>query len=304
MGGEGGEEWAECPVGCGKRLLVKTMNFHVDACLRGRETTAGEEAVAATAAVATQNASVNVGAPSAHTERVQMVTCPVCQREVSTARINTHLDAGECGAPTASSDKDDDDGDDLANDDGEKKPPGLRVLEDFLTEEEEKELLRHLDANGGRLWRASTFSGSSHTQSWGYKVDWGARTSRPASEEADIPPWQRFIVERFQRAHPSLAAWKANQCNANEYVRSRGDFLRPHFDDRQFAGDIIVNVSLVSDCVMTFARPNSPVSFRVRLKRRSASIMSRASRWEFTHEIKHEDFCGERRVSINFRQVR
>ena len=214
--------------------------------------------------------------------------------------LNFHLDSAECearatGAAVLR--------DAAVREDG-SVPPGLRVLENFVTEAEEAELLRRLDAEGA--WRASTFSGSNHSQMWGARPDWGGRTVRkpdPAKGEREMPEWLDFIVERFQRAHPSLSAWWANQCNANEYVRSRGDFLRPHFDDRRLAGEIIVNVCLASDCVMTFARPNSSVEYRVPLPRRAASVMSRAARWDFTHEIKREDFLGERRVSLNFRQA-
>ena len=313
-----------CP-NCNKFVHAATVNFHLDLCLNRLE---GEEDGGhglrglEGALVGKENSgqvrkrrrqSADVAAPArifdaASSSSASMVagmatvTCPACGKQgIALNDLNLHLDSALC---TASFDLPERgvQGDDAVLEGG-AAPPGLRVLRDFVSEQEEEELVRRLDQG---TWRQYKFNGSSHSQLFGVRPNWAARSARlPKSEdgELEMPDWLDYVMERFQKTHPALAAWWPNGCNANEYMPGRGDFLKAHFDDRQLAGEIIVNVCLLSDCVMTFRKPNSSVQYRVTLPRRSASIMSRSARWEFTHEIAHQDFLGDRRISINFRQM-
>jgi alkylated DNA repair dioxygenase AlkB len=189
--------------------------------------------------------------------------------------------------------------------DGQRKPPGLVLLTNFVTEEEEAHLVSILEATDD--WKLSKRNGKCEMKNWGIRIDYSAakpRTRYPNAEEGEknLPDFFMFLIKRFEQ-YPPLSAWWPNESNANRYVKSEGHFLTPHFDDRQLSGEIICNVSLLSDCVMTFRRPGSAAEpYRVRLPRFSASVMSRSARFDFTHAIENEDLLGPKRISINFRQ--
>lgn len=68
--------------------------------------------------------------------------------------------------------------------------------------------------------------------------------------------------------------------------------------------EIIVNVNCLSDATMTFQNLKGTVSIRVKMPRLSATVMSRDSRYNYTHQIDNGDFDGDRRVSLNFRQMK
>ena len=51
-----------------------------------------------------------------------------------------------------------------------------------------------------------------------------------------------------------LRDFQPNEANANSYERDKGHRLTAHFDDRQLSGEILVNLSLCSSCIMTFEK--------------------------------------------------
>jgi hypothetical protein len=53
---------------------------------------------------------------------------------------------------------------------------------------------------------------------------------------------------------------------------------------------------------MTFRHEKSHRAVKVHLPARSASIMTKEARWDWTHAIDAHDFHGDRRVSLTFRQ--
>lgn len=182
-------------------------------------------------------------------------------------------------------------------------PLGLKIYYDFLTREEEVVLIAKLDAS--KRLKPSSRSGVCYSCNFGCTIDYAAkRTRAPPHEETDgIPEWLRFVIARFN-TKPSLSCWFPNQCNANDYRPGEGHYLKPHYDDRVWGGEIIVNINCLGDAVMEFNVPNTQISKRVMLPRLSASVMAKDARWGYTHEIKNEDFLGcDRRVSFNFRQL-
>lgn len=99
-----------------------------------------------------------------------------------------------------------------------------------------------------------------------------------------------------------------NDCNANAYIRSRGDYLTPHFDDRALSGPLLMNLSLESDAFMTYVHPKehsapSSSNIKVHLKRRTLQLVCGEGRWDYMHCILSEDLDPwKRRVSLTFRQ--
>lgn len=82
-----------------------------------------------------------------------------------------------------------------------------------------------------------------------------------------------------------------------------GSVLTPHCDDRQLSSDILVNLSLVSDCTMTYIHEKHPERrVEVYLPRRSLQIQSGSTRYDYMHSIANENLHGDRRVSVTFRE--
>ena len=100
-----------------------------------------------------------------------------------------------------------------------------------------------------------------------------------------------------------LQEFTPNEANANCYERDKGMHLSPHFDDRSLSGEVLVNLSLRSSCVMTFRNPKTGHTVGVQLPQRSLQVVSGKARFEYTHGIRNNDLQGPMRISITFRKA-
>eukprot|EP01031_Cornospumella_fuschlensis_P043151 gene43151-52742_t len=152
--------------------------------------------------------------------------------------------------------------------------PGVFIVRNFLTEEEELAIVRMLDGDPLTPWKPSSFNGQCRSKVYGVRTQFGlpqeerlVRENDVSKGEFDIPQFLRQFAERVRviyaacmYAHdgPSLdaihrhqvdlpselAAFDPNDCNANSYLKSRGDFLKLHYDDRALSGPLLLNVSM------------------------------------------------------------
>ncbi len=188
------------------------------------------------------------------------------------------------------------------------KLPGHFLLEDFLSEAEEAELLAAVESDASPKWQASTLNGRSRGKAWGVQMSLGGRGSKGtvAPGTVPFPEWLGFLVQRVRARVHFLRGWSPNHVNAIWYDRARGDYLSAHVDDRQLSGDIILNVSLAGACTMTYAPMGkaapgaAPV--RVHLPRRCVQVQSGEARYQWTHAIAADDLEEPRRVSLTLRE--
>jgi len=105
----------------------------------------------------------------------------------------------------------------------------------------------------------------------------------------------------------------------NEYCKAKGHFIAPHTDNRYLEGPIIISISLLIDCLMTYTPANSsanpmdsqdnetssssPSSTSVYLPKRSLLVMEGDARYKWKHAIFNQDLFGERRISLTFREA-
>jgi len=123
--------------------------------------------------------------------------------------------------------------------------PGLRLIEDFITPEEEIGLLAHIDA---QPWNREL---SRQTQHYGYRYVYATRQLEPA---AALPPW---LVELGQRIATHLGlkdAW--TQVIVNEYQPGQG--IASHTDHTGLFGPVVGRDALGAATVMEFSRGSSP----------------------------------------------
>ena len=201
-------------------------------------------------------------------------------------------------------------------------------------------------------WKRSSFNGTHVNQGWGVRTDLAKRQFMPPSRP--MPSIFKFLVERMRQVRvakpnaataaatttaaaaaaaiaPSrpLAKFRPNEANAIDYRRRQGHWLRPHCDDRHLSGQVLINLCLAGDAVMTYSRdqPSAgkggrattttnratgggglrrplPAEFRVPLPRRALQIQSGCVRYDYRHGIANRDLLDDRRVSITFRENR
>jgi len=182
--------------------------------------------------------------------------------------------------------------------------PGQLQVPDFVSEEEEAALLAMCEREPP-AWHSSHVNGTYRGKGWGVVTD--LRTRMVSGPKWPLPLPLVALGRRIQAVLGRVAAgWQVNEANALEYTRG-AHALRPHVDDRQLSGPLIITLSLAGRAVMTFAKDRAgpaPQSVRVFLPRRSLQVLSKEARFNYTHAIDGCDLLDPKRVSITMRCVR
>ena len=174
--------------------------------------------------------------------------------------------------------------------------PGFRLECNYLTPDEERDLVACVDAGGWQTdWRRRIQL---------YGLGYGSGGPRWVQ---DFPPWLLPLARRvtldgvFERF--------PENCVINEYVPPIG--IGPHLDYPVF-GPVVACVSLCSDIVVDFREPDGMVRVPVHVPSRSLWVITGEARWKWTHGIAHrfaDNIDGERhprtrRISITFRTAK
>lgn len=185
--------------------------------------------------------------------------------------------------------------------------PGLHLFHDFITEDEENQILAELD---GTLspetflpWQFNRFNGPNRGKRWG--VHCNLRDRRVGHAENAMPPFFNNILLSKLRRIEAMKGCTPNEANAIDYNRTRGDCLQDHVDDRQLSKEPIANLSIVGDCYMTFINQKKAGSrdpIRVLLPRRTLQVLTGNARYDYSHGIRNQDLLNDRRVSVTMRE--
>ena len=195
--------------------------------------------------------------------------------------------------------------------------PGLRLIYDVVTEEEEAAALAALAKDSG------VAASNIHTATqWGWRFSTWNRMPplRDADRLAPLPQWQRALVAALLRADPareylpSHAEWGHGVEHALLNCYQPGDGVAPHTDDQHFWTGWVLGLSLGSDITMLFHPPpnanaccgcfSAPAAggdagvgaggreaaaaaapVAVRLPARSLYVLTGDARWTCRHEI-------------------
>lgn len=182
----------------------------------------------------------------------------------------------------------------------ETKVPGLYVLLNAVSVEEEMILLEKIyqipwDTNIKR-----------RVQHYGFEFDYEIRNVHPDRPIRKIPEFLKGVLNKLQVEFGQVP----DQVTINEYKSGEG--ISPHVDTHSAFEDGISILSLGSLAVMSFSDLDSGSKRDVVLPRRSLCIMTKESRYSWTHHIpqrKHDLVSGklmkrETRVSLTFRNIR
>lgn len=178
---------------------------------------------------------------------------------------------------------------------GEKE---LKIIENFITQDEEKKLVDIIDS---KPWNEAL---ARRTQHYNYEYDY---KKRGVSQVSDKIPEFNFLIKKLQ----NLGYYKGKnpeniQIIVNEYTRDQG--ISPHADNPEF-GDIVISLSLLYPALLIMTRDD--IKRKYILQPRSLFILEDEFRDKWKHEIsKNKTIDGYtkpvdyRRLSITFRTIK
>ncbi|KAF5206302.1 Alkylated dna repair protein alkb-like protein [Thalictrum thalictroides] len=204
--------------------------------------------------------------------------------------------------------------------------PGIYLLKDFVSSEEEEELLSAVDC---RLWKNLA---KRRVQHYGYEFMYETRNVNTKHCLGELPSFLSPILKKIS-SFPNITDTGSiiiDQLTVNEYPPGVG--LSPHIDTHSAFEGFIFSLSLAGPCIMEFrkyskgswlppaiqstvTRGENPEVIRkaLFLPPRSMLLLSGEARYAWHHYIPHHkgdavrgDFIkrASRRVSFTFRKVR
>lgn len=207
--------------------------------------------------------------------------------------------------------------------------PGICLIHDFITIEEEKELLAAVDC---RPWKSLA---KRRVQHYGYEFCYATRNVNTNQYLGELPSFVSPVLDRissFEELNNKLET-SLDQLTVNEYPPGVG--LSPHIDTHSAFEGSIFSLSLAGPCIMEFRKytdgdwiskstsldrevenSDSSSSFLKRtiyLPPRSILLLSEEARYAWHHYIPHHkvDLVNDsvirrasRRVSFTIRKVR
>jgi alkylated DNA repair protein alkB homolog 8 len=179
------------------------------------------------------------------------------------------------------------------------KVPGLVLVCDFVTEKEEKEILKAIDSG---IWRSDIKA--RRVQHYGYTFDY--KTRGVGTETCEFPKCiDRILMSKLSKIS------NFDQMTVNEYVPGKG--IACHVDTHSAFEGPIVSVSLAASTVMMFKHfTDKTLHKTIELPRRSMMVMSGPARlwWEHGIAYRSNDVIDgvmrkrDTRVSLTFRKIR
>jgi len=186
--------------------------------------------------------------------------------------------------------------------------PGLRYVPEFLTEDEEKDLIEKIDQSE---WMEDL---QRRVQHYGWRYDYKARQVDGSMRIGELPDWaKKYARKLFDN---KLVQKLPDQVIVNEYKAGQG--ISKHVDSEGSFEDYIATISLLESWEMEFQEQYTKPKRKVKkmLERRSVAIMSGEARYRWTHEIikRKSDpnpklggprrIPRKRRISLTFRKVK
>jgi alkylated DNA repair dioxygenase AlkB len=171
--------------------------------------------------------------------------------------------------------------------------PGFRYVPEFVTAEEERELIRQIE-NG--TWTHEFARRRQH-----YGIGYG---KQDFTNPSPLPSWIPMIARRIVSA--GLFSRMPVQALVNEYEPGQG--ISAHKDYEPF--DEVASLSLASGCLMEFEKPKAQRKV-IWLEPRSLVVLMGDARHQWTHAIRPRladvvhgiKIPRERRLSLTVRTI-
>ncbi|KAL1517167.1 hypothetical protein ABEB36_000966 [Hypothenemus hampei] len=188
-------------------------------------------------------------------------------------------------------------------------PPGLLVFKNFISTEEELNLLKLIDFNHEQCGLLKHRLVKHFGFEFRYDIN-NVDKNQPLDQS--VPTETDFLWLKLAQIQPEFKGFKPDQLTVNHYAPGQG--IPHHIDTHSAFEDPIICLSLGSSIVMEFKKDGTHTC--VLLPQRSLLVMSGESRYDWTHGIVPRKFdiiktklggytCLKRttRVSFTFRKV-
>jgi len=176
----------------------------------------------------------------------------------------------------------------------ERKPEGLRYQPDFITREEEQDLISHIVGLPLSPFQFGAFEGKRRVASFGWRYNY---TSHALEKAGDLPAWIAPFNDRVE-SFAGLPSTSIEQLLVTEYEAGAG--IGWHRDKPHFGK--VFGLSLGSSCKFRFRRklPQGWERFAFEAQPRSLYLMAGQSRSVWEHSIPPVESV---RYSITFRTM-
>jgi alkylated DNA repair protein alkB family protein 4 len=124
--------------------------------------------------------------------------------------------------------------------------PGIQFFHEFVSAEEEADLVRDLDSLPWDLSQSGR-----RKQNFGPRANFKKQKTKPGNF-AGFPICTKFIQDRFSSVSEYLEDYRTVEQCSIEYKPETGSCIEPHIDDVWVWGERIVQLNLLSDSVLTF----------------------------------------------------
>ncbi|KAL6087205.1 hypothetical protein STEG23_023794, partial [Scotinomys teguina] len=165
-------------------------------------------------------------------------------------------------------------------------PPGLLVVEDIISSEDEKMLLESVSWTGDIDKNFQKSLKHRRVKHFGYEFHYENNTvDKDKPLPGGLPDICNKILEKWLKE--GYIKHKPDQLTINQYEPGHG--IPAHIDTHSAFEDEIISLSLGSEIVMDFKHPEG-VTVQVMLPRRSLLVMTGESRYLWTHGITPRKF--------------
>uniref|UniRef100_A0A2Z5U609 tRNA (carboxymethyluridine(34)-5-O)-methyltransferase n=1 Tax=Reticulitermes speratus TaxID=60591 RepID=A0A2Z5U609_9NEOP len=162
------------------------------------------------------------------------------------------------------------------------KPPGLILLEEFVTEDEEKSLLNCVEWKTTDCHLGQTLK-HRRVKHYGYEFQYNINNVNKDCPLTESIPYEcNFLLDRLKERNVCVLSSFPTQMTVNNYQPGQG--IPSHVDTHSAFEDPILSLSLGSSIVMEF-RHQDGHAIPVLLPRRSLLIMSEEARYAWSHGI-------------------
>lgn len=204
--------------------------------------------------------------------------------------------------------------------------PGVTIVLDFLSEDEEARLIANIDSQPWVLSQSGR-----RKQNYGPKCNFKKRKLK-LGDFKGFPKFSQFVQDRFKKVFLLEDFRTIEQCSL-EYDPERGASIDPHIDDCWIWGERIVTVNLLADSVLTMTPSMNLNKYnldcvedyplvtresedsiklrrdlveqrevvRIPMPRRSLLVLDSLARYDWEHRILREDII-KRRVCLAYRE--
>lgn len=173
--------------------------------------------------------------------------------------------------------------------------PGLRYIREYITLDEESNLVRFID---DMPWITEL---KRRVQHYGYKYDYKSRVIDQSYSLGELPCWLDILCNKLCDDH--IFNGKPDQIIVNEYMPGQG--IAPHIDCIPCFSDTICSLSLASPCVMDLIKQD--INKAITLQPRSLLVFQNEARYQWHHGIQprksDNSVKRQRRISLTFRKV-